>query len=75
MFLPLSRSHLAFLERTPPIAVSGECTVAGDGDVLGVERVERTCAALGRNTFKPLIVNLLQVEVMREYDEAVLLRI
>jgi hypothetical protein len=41
VFLPLTRSHFAFLERTPPIAVSVESTETGDSDVLCVACVKR----------------------------------
>ena len=75
MLLPLSRSHLGFLERSPPIAVAVEGTVTGDGDVLCVERIERAGATLGRDALKPLVVDLIQIEVVRENDETVLLRI
>ena len=75
MFLPLSRRHLGFLEGTPPIAISVEGSVTGDGDVLCIERIERRGTTFGRNTFEPLVVDLIQIEVMAEDDEAVLLRV
>ena len=73
VFLPLTRSHLGFLKRTPPVAVAVEGSKAGDGDVLCVARIERRCAALGRDAFEPLVVDLIEVEIVAEDDERVLL--
>ena len=73
MFLPLCGRHLGFLDRSPPIAVAVEGAMTGDGDVLGVECVERGGAALGRDTFEPDVVDIIEVEVVAEDDETVLL--
>ena len=75
VFLPLSRRHLGFLERSPPIAVTIEGTVSGDGDVLSVERIKRAGTPFGGDAFEPLVVDLVEVQVVAELYEAVLLRI
>ena len=75
VFLPLARSHLAFLERTPPVAVAVERTMAGDGDILCAARIERRGATLGRNTLEPLVVDLIEVQIMAEDYETVRLGI
>ena len=71
VFLPLVLRHLALLERAPPIAVSVKSTMSGDSDILCASRIDRAGAALGRDTFEPLVVDLIQVEVVREEDETV----
>ena len=72
VFLPLRRCHFAFLEGTPPIAVTVESAVTGNGYVLCVKGIERRGATFGRDAFEPLIVDLIEIEVVREDDKRVL---
>ena len=64
MFLPLSRRHLGFLERSSPVTVTVEGTVTGDGDILCVTGIERRGAAFGGYSFEPLIEDLVEIEVV-----------
>ena len=73
MFLPLVLSHLRFLQRTPPVTVSVEDTMACDGYIGLEESGDGRCASFGRNTLEPGVVHLIETQIMRERDKTILL--
>ena len=75
VFLPLSGSHLALLQRSPPVAVAVEGAMTGDGDILRAACIQRTGAALGGNALEPLVIDLIQVQIVAEDDKTILLRV
>ena len=71
--LPLSRSYLGFLQRTPIFAVSIDGTLTGDCHILQVATGDRRLAAACVQALKGCLYEWVEIDVGREEDDATFL--